>query len=87
MTNTIEQIIKNVDMVNGVAWVTSKTGKTYPVEISDKVRMTMNPTKDDLAIIRIIGNRWIMIDVKKKAPVELMVKQDPDEWDILLGGY
>ena len=87
MSETIKQIIKNVDMKNGTAWVTSKAGKTYPVEISDKVRMTMNPTKDDFAIIRIINGRWIMVDVQKKLPVELMTKQDPPEWDILLGGY
>lgn len=87
MSAIIRQLIKNVDLENGVAWVTSNRGNTYSVEIADKVRLTMSPEKGDYAIIKIIGSRWIMVDVKKKLPVELMIEQEPDEWDILLGGY
>lgn len=69
-------IIKNTDgetilqkiteIKEDTAWVTSQYGHVYPVKLSDKVIMTKNPQKNDIAIVKTFKKQdWIVIDIIK----------------------
>ena len=60
----VKQSIKNIDYKRKTALVQSKTGKIYPVTLSDQA-LAKNVTETDIAIVRKVNNYWIMIDVEK----------------------
>lgn len=60
----VKQTIKNIDYKNKTALVQSKSGKIYPVTLSDQA-LAKNVTETDIAIVRKINGYWIMIDIEK----------------------
>ena len=61
---TIEQLV--FEPHKYFATVISRNGKKYNVDLSDKVRMTMNVETGDMAVIKTFKDRWLIIDLKKK---------------------
>ena len=71
----IEQKITKV--CNEVLWVKSSKGKEYKVNMSDKVKMTMEVHVGDTAVIKTFKNGWLVFDVIPAPADELT------EFDIL----
>ena len=61
MTKPFKQIIRNVQ--GSTALVESKKGNTYPVIVSDYVRMKKQIKVGDWGIIRRTNGKFYMIDV------------------------
>lgn len=70
---------KIVSVGDGVVWVSSSKGKEYPVNLSDKVAMTMNVNVGDTAIIKTFKTGWLVVDVLPSIPED----EDVDEFTLL----
>ena len=62
--STIEQIV--FEAHKHFVTVISRSGKKYNVDLSDRVRMTMNVETGDMAVIKTFKDRWLVVDLKKK---------------------
>jgi hypothetical protein len=65
LSNTIKQRVRYVDYKQKSALVLNKKGKSYPVNLSDKV-IADGIQEKDLAFIRIINGIWIIVDFERR---------------------
>ena len=91
---TIEQTICEIG--TGKVWVESTRGKIYPVDLSDKVQMTMHPKVGDTAVIKTFKNGWLVVDILpaetdepdlSPADEELELQRQIQEIEDMWGGY
>lgn len=74
---TIHQPITHIG--DGLVWVLSSKGNEYKVDLSDKVKMTMDIKVGDTAVIKTFRNGWLVVDVLPFIPED----EDVDEFSLL----
>lgn len=91
---TIHQPIYEIG--TGKVWVKSAGGKTYQVDLSDKVQMTMHPRVGDTAVIKTFKQGWVVVDILPAEPDEpangevdddLELQRQIQEIEDMWGGY
>ena len=91
--NVLEQ--KIIDVSKNHLKVMSRNGKVYDVNVSDRVKMLLNPEINDTAIVKTFQNGWLVTDIKKKPkkPVlsdeeeKLETERQIREIEEMWGGY
>lgn len=82
MNNIIKQRVRHVDYENKTALVLNRKGKSYSVNLSDRV-IAQGIQEKDLAFIRIINGIWIVVDFESHA-----IELEHDKYDAeLMGEY
>ena len=74
--NIIKQPILKV--YDDAVRVISNNGKEYNVQLSDKVRLTMNAETGDTAIIKTFPNGWLVTDIKKQFKEEKTLTKEEE---------
>ena len=97
ITNTIGETIEQgiVETGEDRVWVKSGNGKTYPVLLSDNVRMTMEVNVGDIAVIKTFKPDWLVVDIIPAEEEEVLSPEEEEaetqrqirEFEDLLGGY
>ena len=85
MSNLIKQRVRHVDYDNRTCLVLNRKGKSYSVNLSDKVIANGIQAKD-LAFIRIINGVWIVVDFEKNRTISPAEDFDA-EAEGLMGDY
>ena len=84
MNNTIKQRVRHVDYDHKTCLVLNSKGKSYSVNLSDRV-IAMGIQEKDIAFIRIINGVWIVVDFERET---ITPAEDFDaEAEGLMGDY
>lgn len=80
ITQTVKKVNKNS------LTVMSRRLKTYNVKLGDEVK-GMKIEIGDLAVIATLKTGWKVIDIIKKEPEPVVIEDDEDDLEFILGAY